>query len=171
MALHYGAIAYNDTVRALDHTVHAGVLQMTRLRFILSSLLIAIVAVSLAAHNGRRAAATPLSLDARTIEFSYQVHFPATPGVTGPVHLWIPAPTRIDSYQTPASAMSITENVKHTMSRDPEYGDEFIVFDPAPEQVASGFDAGMRFTVQAGATHRRYRRTCQGAHSWGEHAG
>jgi transglutaminase-like putative cysteine protease len=126
---------------------------MTRLRFVLLSLLIAIVAVGLATRNGRTAAAsaTP-SLDARTIEFSYQVHFPATPGVTAPVHLWIPAPTRIDSYQTPPSAMSIAENVKHTIGRDPEYGDEFVVFDPTPEQVASGFDAGMRFTV----TRREY---------------
>lgn len=121
---------------------------MTRFRLVLSSLLIAIVTVGLAARANRTgAAASTPSIDSRTFEFVYQVHFPASPGVTGPVHLWIPSPTRKDPHQTPAAAMSITDSVQHTVGHDPEYGDEFIAFDPTPQQVASGFDAGIRFTV------------------------
>ena len=121
---------------------------MPRLRLALSLLLIAFIAVGLGARSGRTAAvASSPALDSRKFEFTYQAHFPATPGVTGPVHLWVPYPARGDHYQTQATAVSITENVKHKLGEEPEYGDEFIVFNPTPEQVASGFDAGMRFTV------------------------
>lgn len=121
---------------------------MTRFRFVLCSLLVAILAVGLIARSGRTAAAASTSaLDSRTFEFTYQVRFPAASGVAGPAHLWIPYPTKADVYQTPATAVSITENVQHTVGRDPEYGDEFIVFNPSREQVAAGFDAGLRFTV------------------------
>jgi transglutaminase-like putative cysteine protease len=109
---------------------------------------IASLAVGLAFHANRaNAAAGVATSDARTFEFSYQVHFPATADAKGPVHLWVPYPTKLDSYQTAASDVSITENVRHTVGRDAEYGNEFIVFSPTAEQVASGFDAGIRFTV------------------------
>jgi hypothetical protein len=33
------------------------------------------------------------------------------------------------------------------MGHDSEYGNEFVVFTPTPEQTAAGFDAGLRFSV------------------------
>jgi transglutaminase-like putative cysteine protease len=120
---------------------------MTRQVALLSFLIVSI-GVAVAAHRGLAVSAdsTPAT-DSRTFEFNYQVHFPATAHATGPVHLWIPYPTKADVYQTPATAVAITENVRHTMGRDSEYGNEFIVFSPTVEQVAAGFDAGIRFTV------------------------
>ena len=106
---------------------------------------IALVAMVIAGRGNGAAAAAPAA-DSRTFEFSYQVHFPATP-VKGDVHLWIPYPTKRDGSQTPAARVSTTENVRHTLGRDAEYGNEFVVFQPTPEQAASGFDAGLRFTV------------------------
>lgn len=121
---------------------------MTRFPIILSSLLIAVLGVALAVHGSHTVAAlsTPAP-GSRTFEFNYQVHFPATSDAKGTVHLWIPYPTKLDVYQTPATGVTITENVRHAVGRDPEYGNEFIVFSPTTEQVASGFDAGIRFRV------------------------
>jgi transglutaminase-like putative cysteine protease len=118
---------------------------VTRSRFALTCLLLFVVVVlaTRAAHT--TASATPAKT--RTFEFIYRAHFPASPGVRGPVHLWIPYPAKADVYQTPPSSVSITENVRHSRGHDPEYGDEFIVFGPTAEQVAAGFDAGIRFAV------------------------
>jgi transglutaminase-like putative cysteine protease len=93
------------------------------------------------------AAASDSGQISRTLEFSYQVHFPATPGANVPVHLWIPYPAATDVHQTPASSVSITGGVPHAMGHDSEYNNTFVVFAPTPAQVASGFDAGLRFTV------------------------
>ena len=80
------------------------------------------------------------SQSSRTFEFNYQVHFPATPGVrrTGP-SLDSVSDDHRTSYQTPATAVSVTENVHHAMGHDPEYGDEFIVFTPTPGASRLGF--------------------------------
>lgn len=119
---------------------------MTSSRLVFSVLFLVVLAAAFSARSARMAAAESASpLDSRTVEFVYQVHFPATPGVAGPAHLWIPTPARTDSYQTPAVSVTITGNVKHAIGHDPEYGDEFIAFNPTSEQVASGFDAGIRF--------------------------
>jgi transglutaminase-like putative cysteine protease len=122
---------------------------MPRTRHVFAFLLVIVIAVGFILRGTRTAAAAESSapVDSRTFEFVYQVHFPATPGVSGPVHLWIPAPARTDSYQAPATSLSVTGDVKHATGHDPEYGDEFIVFNPTPEQVAAGFDAGLRFTT------------------------
>jgi transglutaminase-like putative cysteine protease len=119
-----------------------------RFPIILLSMSIVSLGVGLAPH-GRSVAADspPPAPDSRTFEFNYQVHFPATPDAQGAVHLWIPYPTKLDVHQTPASDVSITEEVRHAIGRDPEYGNEFIVFQPSTKQVASGFDAGIRFRV------------------------
>lgn len=114
---------------------------------VLLVLLSFVAAVGVVANARRTAALSAPQQDSRTFEFSYQVHFPASSNIAGPVNLWIPSPTKADPYQTTASAVSVTENVRHTTGRDPEYGDEFIVFHPTPAQVASGFDAGMKFTL------------------------
>jgi hypothetical protein len=93
------------------------------------------------------AAESPAPSESRTFEFIYQVHFPAAPGATGPVHLWIPSPAPGVPYQAAPTNLSITGDVQRSVGHDPEYGDEFIVFSPTPAQVASGFDAGLRFTT------------------------
>ena len=118
---------------------------MTRSRLLLTCVVLFVFAVLVtrAAHT----ATTATAPKARSFEFNYQAHFPASPGVNGPVHLWIPYPAKADVYQTPATSVSITEGVRHSRGHDPEYGDEFIVFSPTAEQVVSGFDAGIRFTV------------------------
>jgi hypothetical protein len=121
---------------------------MIRPRLAVSFLLVVVLAAGFAARSAHTAAAeSAASPDSRTFEFVYQVHFPATSDVAGSAHLWIPAPARTDSYQAPATGLSITGDVKHAIGRDSEYGDEFIVFNPTSEQVASGFDAGVRFTT------------------------
>jgi transglutaminase-like putative cysteine protease len=126
---------------------------MTRSRLVFSFVLVVVLAGGFAVRNASSVAAeSAVSLDSRTFEFVYQVHFPATSGVAGPAHLWIPAPAQTDAYQAPATGVTVTGDVKHATGHDPEYGDEFIVFNPTPEQVASGFDAGIRFTT----TRREY---------------
>jgi transglutaminase-like putative cysteine protease len=121
---------------------------MHRFRLALVSTLV----VSSAMVIGARCARTVVSAsgstpDSRIFEFSYQVHFPASSAVNGPVHLWIPYPTEADPYQTPATSVFITENIPHAIGRDAEYSNEFVIFNPSPGQVTSGFDAGIRFTV------------------------
>jgi transglutaminase-like putative cysteine protease len=127
---------------------------MTRARLALLCLLTVLTVSGLAIRTARTVTATSpaYSAEARTFEFNYRVHFPATPSAGGPVHLWIPYPTRVDAYQTPATSVSISDNVQHSSGHDSEYGDEFVVFSPTPAQIASGFDAGIRFTV----TRREY---------------
>jgi transglutaminase-like putative cysteine protease len=121
---------------------------MTRLHVVVSYLLASLVGFALAS-DGTRAGAAPSTptLDSRTFEFNYQVHFPASPDAAQPVNLWIPYPTTEDVHQTRASNVAVLGNVRHRMGRDPEYGNEFIVFRPTPEQTAAGFDVGIRFTV------------------------
>jgi transglutaminase-like putative cysteine protease len=127
---------------------------MTRFRLALSLLLIAFIAVSLTARSNRTAAAASNpALESRTFEFSYRVHFPATPGVTGPVHLWIPLPSEADEYQIPAPPLSVVDTtVKYRHAKDPEYHNRFVVFDPTPEQAAIGFDVRLDSKV----TRREY---------------
>jgi transglutaminase-like putative cysteine protease len=118
---------------------------MKHLLAVVSSFLIALVAIAVVTH-GNEVTATAPATSSRTFEFNYQVHFPATPA-KDEVRLWIPYPTKLDVYQAPATAVTITEKVRHTLGHDAEYGNEFILFQPTPEQVASGFDAGIRFAV------------------------
>jgi transglutaminase-like putative cysteine protease len=110
----------------------------------LSALLAIFALASLAIHAAAGDASSVAA--SRTLEFSYQVHFPASPDLAGPVNVWIPSPTRLDSHQT-VSNLAITGDVKHSAGHENEYRDDFIVLHPTAAQVASGFDAGIRFTV------------------------
>jgi transglutaminase-like putative cysteine protease len=66
---------------------------MTRFRLVLSSVLIFAFVAAIAAHAGRGAAAeTSAGVPARSFEFTYQVHVPASTDSTAPTHLWIPLP-------------------------------------------------------------------------------
>src|SRR5580704_15201911 len=101
---------------------------MNRFRLALSYLLMIIFAFALvgamalaAGSRHRTASQGAPRVDSRSFEFTYQVHFPATPGSPGPVHLWIPYPTNKDAYQTPAASVAITENIPHAIGRDSEY--------------------------------------------------
>jgi transglutaminase-like putative cysteine protease len=136
---------------------------MKRLRVLVSAILLAAMGAAIVAiaaqENQTVSGDSNATAGTRTFEFSYQVHFPATADATGPVHLWIPYPTKLDVYQTPATNVSISENVRHANGRDKEYENEFIAFSPTAEQVASGFDAGVRFTV----TRKEYVALREGA--------
>src|SRR5262249_21148894 len=71
---------------------------------VLSSLGVTFAIASLIAHSGQAAPPTSTGeLTSRTFELSYQVHFPASPGSSGPVNLWIPLPTRKDPHQVTAT--------------------------------------------------------------------
>lgn len=121
---------------------------MTRYLSLISSLFITVALAGSAARFGRlaRAESAPAA-DSRTFEFTYQVHFPASPTAAGPLHLWIPVPARHGDHQTSPANLTILGDVKHAMGRDSENGNEFVLFTPTPEQIASGFDAGIRFSV------------------------
>jgi len=121
---------------------------VNRSRAVFVSLLVFLSIAGLSLASLRLgASASDSGQSSRTFEFNYQVHFPATPGANAPVHLWVPYPTAADVHQTPAASVSITEDVPHSMGHDAEYNNAFVVFTPTPAQVASGFDAGLRFTV------------------------
>lgn len=82
---------------------------------------------------------------ARSFEFTYLVHFPATPSSAGSVRLWIPLP-QSDGYQD-LSALHIDSSVPFSQGRDPEYKDSFAEFKPTPQQAAAGFDVTLHFTA------------------------
>lgn len=82
---------------------------------------------------------------ARSFEFTYQVHFPATANPSGPVRLWIPLP-QPDGYQD-LSALRIDSPVRYSQGHDPEYKDSFAEFKPTPQQAAAGFDVTLHFTA------------------------
>ena len=90
-----------------------------------------------------------------TFEFYYQVRFPSTPGATGPAYLWIPSPSAGETHQRivapeahPGSAdVRVFSDVPSSAGTEPEYRNQFFVFHPTPSQVASGFDATVKFTV------------------------
>jgi hypothetical protein len=102
----------------------------------------------------------PAEAPARTCAFSYQVHFPATPGATGPGELWIPTPVFHDTQQDLTAEgdgalehrVRVVSEAPYALGSDPEYHNRFVVFHPTPQQLAAGFDATMTFT----ATRREY---------------
>jgi len=117
-------------------------------RLLLSSAFIAVTLAGLAVRLSQPARAASVSgSDSRSFEFTYQVHFPATPGAAGASRLWLPAPSRHVVHQTPPVNLIVLGDVKHATGHDSEYGNEFVVFTPTPEQAAAGFDAGIRFSV------------------------
>ena len=128
---------------------------MNRVCFASRITVVWIAAVALSATSGSRAAAQQPQAPVRTVEFSYQVHFPAQLGATSPAYLWIPAPAARDGHQTivptgarPAAGdISISSDAPHTVGKDAEYHNQFFEFHPSPAQVAAGFDATVRFTV------------------------
>ncbi len=131
---------------------------MPRLRFRCFPVVIVLVAVCLAASAGRNPSANSFSdPGARSFEFTYQVHFPASVEPAGPIHLWIPLP-QPDGYQDTRS-LHIDSPVAYKQGRDPEYQNAFAAFTPTTNQVVAGFDVTVRFT----ATRHEHRVQLGGA--------
>jgi transglutaminase-like putative cysteine protease len=94
---------------------------------------------------------------ARSFEFTYQVHFPATEDPGGPVRLWLPLP-QPDDYQD-VSALHVDSPAAYSQGRDSEYKNRFAMFKPTAKQYATGFDVTVRFT----ATRREHRVALDGS--------
>lgn len=107
-------------------------------------LLFSLAVVAIGGFTSRHAVAQPSH--SREFEFTYQVHVPPHGRPVSPEHLWIPLPIE-DQHQWLLKGMHVTGIVQHRTGTDAEYGNHFYVFAPTPEQVASGYDAGIIFTV------------------------
>jgi transglutaminase-like putative cysteine protease len=119
---------------------------MTRLRLVLSSVLVLAIAAVVAAHAGHRnSLETSGALPARSFEFTYQVHVPANADSAGSTRLWIPLP-QADTYQD-IVGLHIDSPVSYVQGRDPEYGNAFAAFTPSAPQSAAGFDVVLRFNA------------------------
>ncbi len=131
---------------------------MTRRLMPFLTILSALAAVGLAAHPGRTtASASSPEAATRSLEFTYQVHFPAAENPAGPVRLWIPLP-QADGYQDLGS-LHIESSVAYTQGRDSEYKNAFAIFKPTAQQAAAGFDVTLRFT----ATRHEHKVALEGA--------
>ena len=125
---------------------------MSRRLLFFPFVLTVFVAAALAAYAGRTTSAnSPADPSARSFEFMYQVHFPASADAGGPAHLWIPLP-QADGYQDVRS-LHIDSTVAYTQGRDQEYADTFAVFAPTAQQTSAGFDVTVRFA----ATRREHK--------------
>lgn len=90
--------------------------------------------------SSRPAAALPSS---RTFAFTYQVHVPATKDAPGKMYLWLPLPQQ-DAYQKIAN-LQIEAPVAHSQGHEPEYGNSYLLLQPTPSELDSGFDVTVRF--------------------------
>jgi transglutaminase-like putative cysteine protease len=108
-------------------------------------VLAAIAALSLAAHPPRSTPSDSSPEASRTFEFTYQVHFPATADLAGPVRLWLPLPPS-DGFQD-VRVLHIDCPVKYSQGHDPIYKNRYAMFKPTPQQAAAGFDVTVRFTA------------------------
>jgi transglutaminase-like putative cysteine protease len=131
---------------------------MTRRVLSMAYLLAAAISLFRLAHPSSAVTAdSALPPAARTFEFTYEVHFPATENPGGPVRLWLPLP-QPDGYQD-VSALHIDSPAAYSQGRDSEYKNRFAMFKPTAKQYASGFDVTVRFT----ATRREHRVDLDGS--------
>ena len=90
-------------------------------------VLAAAVSFVLLAQPTRSASAdSDAAIPARSFEFTYQVHFPATENPTGPVRLWLPFP-QSDAYQEVRS-LHIDSPAAYSQGHDSEYKNRFAMF-------------------------------------------
>lgn len=82
----------------------------------------------------------------RTFSFTYQVHVPAVKDTQGKMLLWLPLPHQ-DAYQR-IQDLQIDTTVSHTQGRETEYGNSFLLLQPTPAQLDSGFDVAVRFVAR-----------------------
>jgi transglutaminase-like putative cysteine protease len=131
---------------------------MTRRLLSQAFLVAALVCLICVAHHSTAVTADSVApAAARSFEFTYQVHFPATENPGGPVRLWLPLP-QADGYQD-VSILHIDSPAAYSQGRDSEYKNRFAMFKPTAKQYASGFDVTVRFT----ATRREHRVTLDGS--------
>ncbi len=81
----------------------------------------------------------------RTFAFRYEVHVPGMKGAAGKLLLWLPLPQQ-DEYQK-IRELQIESPVAHTTGRESEYGNSYVLFQPTPAQLESGFDATIHFVA------------------------
>ena len=79
----------------------------------------------------------------RTFAFTYQVHVPASKDAQGKLLLWLPFPQQ-DAYQK-IRDLQIDSPVAHSQGHDSEYGNSYILLQPTPAQLDSGFDVTLHF--------------------------
>ena len=121
----------------------------------IATVLAAALFVALSGSAGDRFAAADATPRERSFAFTYEVHVPADaagPGQTGQARLWVPLP-QSDEHQT-IHRLSLESPVANRKGTDPEYGNNYAVFAPTPEQIASGYDVTLKFEV----TRREYAR-------------
>jgi transglutaminase-like putative cysteine protease len=131
---------------------------MTRRLLSQAFLVAALVCLICVAHHSTAVSADSVPPEAaRSFEFTYQVHFPATENPGGPVRLWLPLP-QADGYQD-VSMLHIDSPAAYSQGRDSEYKNRFAMFKPTAKQYASGFDVTVRFT----ATRHEHRVALDGS--------
>lgn len=81
----------------------------------------------------------------RLFEFTYQVHVPAVPDATTPLHIWVPLP-QTDAWQS-IFDLRIASPVPHKTMTEPVFGNRMAYFSVAPVQLRSGLDITLRFNA------------------------
>lgn len=81
----------------------------------------------------------------RTFAFTYQVHVPASKDAPGKLLLWLPLPPQ-DPYQK-IQDLQIDSPVARSQGRESEYGNSYVLFQPTPAQLDSGFDVTVHFVA------------------------
>lgn len=104
------------------------------------SLLAACMTLTARIHPSRSDQPIPPS---RTFAFTYQVHVPANPDAQGRLLLWLPLPQQ-DEYQR-IRDLQIETRVPQSEGREPEYGNSYVLLQPTPAELESGFDVTLRF--------------------------
>jgi transglutaminase-like putative cysteine protease len=81
----------------------------------------------------------------RAFAFTYQAHVPAIQDANGKFLLWLPLPQQ-DEYQS-VRDLQIESAVAHSLGREVEYGNSYVLFQPTSAQVGAGFDATIHFVA------------------------
>ena len=91
-------------------------------------------------HSPRPDQPVPAS---RTFAFTYKVHVPAAKDTQGKLLLWLPLPQQ-DAYQK-IRDLQVDSSIPHSQGRESEYGNSFVLLQPTPAQLISGFDVTIHF--------------------------
>ena len=120
---------------------------MRRPTFLLSAAAL-LVATSLSLYLRAGSTASRADQEAppsRTFAFTYQVHVPAVKDTPGKLLLWLPLPQQ-DAFQK-VHDLQIESPVAHSEGREIEYGNSYVVFQPTPAQLETGYDVTIRFVA------------------------
>jgi transglutaminase-like putative cysteine protease len=106
----------------------------------LGNIVLAVCAFLIAANGVAQAQEHPPS---RTFAFTYEVHVPATKDATGKLLLWLPLPQQNEFQKI--GDLRIESVVAHSEGRDREYQNPYVLFEPTPSQLETGFDVTVHF--------------------------